>query len=126
MQKGMTYIVLPRMQPEKSFKRFRFISSGSFQLFVGPASSGDFEQMNVLFSTRAVSAGWEWHQKLLGRNCGLSGVKKFFSTSFWQIARYSFSEPSHIWMLSGRQSSTASATHFLREAGASQHDTSFI
>ena len=39
MLKGITYIVRPLMQPAKSFLRVFFISTGSTQLFVGPASS---------------------------------------------------------------------------------------
>ena len=59
MLKGTTYIVLPFIQPLKSPLRVFFISSGSCQLFVGPASRGVFEQINVLSSTRATSAGSE-------------------------------------------------------------------
>ena len=41
---------------------FFFISSGSTQLLVGPASSGLRQQMNVRSSTRATSAGSERHR----------------------------------------------------------------
>ena len=39
MLKGMTYIVRPFMQPSNRPSSMPFISSGSIQLFVGPASS---------------------------------------------------------------------------------------
>ena len=44
-QNGITYIVRPRMQPSKTPARVRFISAGSAQLLVGPASSSFVEQM---------------------------------------------------------------------------------
>jgi hypothetical protein len=45
MLNGMTYRVRPRMVPSKSVWSFAFISAGSTQLLVGPASSRVFEQM---------------------------------------------------------------------------------
>ena len=42
---GMTYIVRPVMQPAYSPRMMAFISSGSIQLFVGPASFSSTEQM---------------------------------------------------------------------------------
>ena len=57
MQKGMTYIVRPRMQPSYRPRMMPFISSGSIQLLVGPASSSFTEQMKVWSSTRATSSG---------------------------------------------------------------------
>src|SRR5436189_6263033 len=39
MLNGITYIVRPRMQPSNNLRRRGFISFGSTQLFVGPASS---------------------------------------------------------------------------------------
>ena len=59
MEKGITYIVRPFMQPlNRPFclpQRIAFISTGSHQLFVGPAATFVFEQMNVRSSTRATS-----------------------------------------------------------------------
>ena len=49
----------PFIEPVKHFASASFISAGSRQLYVGPASSADFEQMNVNSSTRATSAGSE-------------------------------------------------------------------
>ena len=57
MLNGITYRVRPFMQPEKSPFSFAFISAGSAQLLVGPASSSVGEQMKVRSSTRATSAG---------------------------------------------------------------------
>ena len=66
MQNGMTYIVRPRMQPRYSSVMTDFISSGSIQLLVGPASASSSEQMNVRSSTRATSLGSEAHQNEFG------------------------------------------------------------
>src|SRR5688500_10818318 len=57
MQNGMTYIVRPRIEPRYSSVIVCFISAGSTQLLVGPASAGSAEQMNVRSSTRATSEG---------------------------------------------------------------------
>ena len=59
MLKGHTYMVRPRMQPSNRPVSVRFISSGSVQLLVGPASSTFREQMKVRSSTRATSPGSE-------------------------------------------------------------------
>ena len=59
MQNGTTYIVRPRMAPRNRSVRSERISSGSSQLFVGPASSCLSEQMKVRLSTRATSRGSE-------------------------------------------------------------------
>ena len=48
-------MVRPAIAPRRISWIFAFISSGSIQLFVGPASSLRLEQMNVLPSTRATS-----------------------------------------------------------------------
>ena len=57
MQKGMTYMVRPTMQPLYSLVRMVFICLGSIQLLVGPASFSSTEQMKVESSTRATSSG---------------------------------------------------------------------
>ena len=59
MQNGMTYIVRPRMHPRYSSVMTDFISAGSIQLLVGPASASSTEQMKVRSSTRATSVGSE-------------------------------------------------------------------
>src|SRR5689334_8274539 len=53
MQNGTTYIVRPRMHPRYSSVIVAFISAGSIQLLVGPASDSSSEQMYVRSSTRA-------------------------------------------------------------------------
>ena len=62
MLNGMTYMVRPRMDPRKSASMRNFISSGSIQLLVGPASFLFFEQMKVRLSTRATSRGSDRHR----------------------------------------------------------------
>ena len=59
IEKAITYMVRPRMQPSK--RRFSFwrISMGSSQLLVGPASSFCPLQMKVRSSMRATSLGCE-------------------------------------------------------------------
>src|ERR1700710_740011 len=66
MQNGMTYIVRPRMPPRYSSVMTDFISAGSIQLLVGPASASSTEQMKVRSSTRATSLGADGHQNELG------------------------------------------------------------
>lgn len=75
MQNGITYIVRPRMHPVNSLSNLAFISSGATQLFVGPASSFRSEQMNVLASQRATSAGSDRARKLPGLRVSESLVK---------------------------------------------------
>ena len=62
MENGTTYIVRPRIDPLNSSVSLPRISSGSFQLLVGPASDSRVEQMNVRSSTRATSPGSECAQ----------------------------------------------------------------
>ena len=45
IEKGTTYIVRPFIEPAKRPRSVSFISSGSRQLLVGPASSSVVEQM---------------------------------------------------------------------------------
>ncbi len=45
MLNGMTYIVRPRMHPRYRSVIVDFISAGSIQLLVGPASASSSEQM---------------------------------------------------------------------------------
>ncbi len=59
IENGITYMVRPRIEPAKTRASVCFISAGSAQLFVGPASSCFSEQMNVRASTRATSDGSE-------------------------------------------------------------------
>src|ERR1700694_1099041 len=66
MQNAMTYIVRPAIAPRYSSVITVFMSTGSIQLLVGPASEGCCEQMEVRSSTRATSSGSDVHQKELG------------------------------------------------------------
>ena len=66
-------MVRPRMQPSNSWRRRAFISRGSTQLLVGPASALWMLQMKVRSSTRATSEGSERARKLPGR---LSAVER--------------------------------------------------
>ncbi len=55
----MTYNVRPLMHPVNRRMRVFFMSTGSTQLLVGPASSALQKQMNVRSSVRATSEGSE-------------------------------------------------------------------
>src|SRR5258708_21126149 len=92
---GMTYIVPPCMQPSSKVRNVSFISRGSVQLLVGPASSFLRLQMNVRSSTRATSLGSEKHAKLLCRLISSSLMNVPFSTSREHNSSYSFADPSH-------------------------------
>jgi hypothetical protein len=59
MLNGTIYVVRPRITPRKRSRSSVLISRGSRQLFVGPASRGDCEQINLRCSTRATSSGSE-------------------------------------------------------------------
>src|SRR3954463_8596859 len=108
MQNGMTYIVRPRMHPRYSSVMTDFISAGSIQLLVGPASASSTEQMKVRSSTRATSLGSEAHQNELGFFS--RRVKVPASTSFWVSRSPSSSLPSTHTNWSGVVSSAISCT----------------
>ncbi len=110
MQNGITYIVRPRMHPSKIPANVWRISAGAIQLLVGPASCSRSEQMNVRSSTRATSPGSDAHQKLFGRNSGLSLVNVPFSSSRVVSRSHSSGEPSHQTTASGLVSSAISRT----------------
>src|SRR3954462_10758749 len=99
------------MEPRKSSVSTSRISSGSRQLFVGPASSSDAEQMNVRSSTRATSPGSERARYEFGRLASESFSNVPASTSCWQSWSYSSAEPSHQWIDSGCVSVAISSTH---------------
>src|SRR3954465_1790539 len=92
MQNGMTYIVRPRMHPRYSSVMTDFISSGSIQLLVGPASASSTEQMKVRSSTRATSLGSEAAQNELAFLSSLTNVPA--STSLPVSRSHSSSVPS--------------------------------
>src|SRR5436190_4278254 len=95
MLKGITYKVLPSIQPIMRLLSLRFISSGSIQLLVGPASCLRRLQMKVLSSERATSLGSVKHAKLFGRFLGFKRINVPLFTSRLQRLSYSSREPSH-------------------------------
>src|SRR3954447_18751291 len=101
MQNGTTYIVRPLMQPRYSDVMVAFISAGSIQLLVGPASAGSTEQMKVRSSTRATSPGSVCAQYELARFAGSSRTREPAATSASVSRVHSSSEPSHQTMRSG-------------------------
>src|SRR4051795_1119913 len=108
MQNGMTYMVRPRMHPRYNSVIVAFISAGSHQLLVTPASDSSNEQMKVRSSTRATSSGSEAAQNELGLAGSRTNVPA--STSFVFIRSHSCTEPSHHTTLSGEVSSATSRT----------------
>ena len=111
MLNGMTYIVRPRIEPSKRALSFGFISFGSTQLFVGPASSSFSLQMKVRSSTRATSLGSDHARKEFGRSVSLRRLKVPESSSSWHMRSYSACEPSHHSTLSGLHKAAISLTH---------------
>ena len=89
MQNGMTYMVRPCMHPVNIFVILAFISTGSAQLLVGPASTASLEQMNVQPSTRATSRTSDRHRKELGRFFSFSRVNVPDFTSCWHRSAFS-------------------------------------
>src|SRR4030042_3564431 len=96
MQKGMTYMVRPRMQPSKRAINFSFLSAGFTQLLVGPASDLLREQIKVRLSIRATSLGSERLRKQFGRFSSFRRMKVPLSTISLQRLLYSSCEPSQI------------------------------
>ena len=101
MQKGMTYIVRPRMHPSNSRRSVCRISFGSTQLLVGPASCFRWLQMKVRSSTRATSLGSDRARKLLGRRAGLRRLRVPAEIICSQSRSDSAVDPSHQWIDSG-------------------------
>ena len=114
MQNGTTYIVRPRMQPSNSARRRAFISRGSTQLLVGPASSlriaADEGAVLDPRHVRGIGAG----QEAAGALVGSSGTSVPPPTSSPHSRRYSCSEPSHQTMRCGRVRFATSITHWRR------------
>ena len=93
IEKGMTYMVRPFMQPLYSASMAGFSSSMLTQLFVGPASSLFFVLIKVRASTLATSLGSERNKKLFSRF--FSGVARPSSTICPIRESYSCFVPSH-------------------------------
>src|SRR3954468_21929282 len=111
IENGTTYIVRPSIELSKSSRSTSFISPGSRQLLVGPASDSFSEQMNVRSSTRATSPGSERARYEAGRLASDSFSNVPASTSPPQSLSYSSEEPSHQWIELGRVSAATSSTH---------------
>ncbi len=114
MQNGTTYIVRPVMHRRYSAVMVRFISAGSIQLLVGPASASSSEQMKVRSSTRATSEGSVRAQKELGLTAGFSATSVPASTSSAVSRCHSAGDPSHHTTRSGVVSSATSRTQASR------------
>src|SRR5580698_3451617 len=99
------------MQPLNFSSMSAFISTGSAQLLVGPASSRVREQIKVRSSMRATSLGCERARNELGRNLSLSRTNVPLRTINSQSAWYSPSEPSHQCTLSAWHNQDISWTH---------------
>src|SRR6476620_6386039 len=84
------------------------MSTGSIQLFVGPASAWNREQMKVRASTRATSSGSETHQKEFGLRS--SRTKVPLSTNCVVSRSHSPALPSHHTTSSGAVRSAISST----------------
>src|ERR671911_3148258 len=107
----MMYMVRPRIHFDRSGFNVCFISRGSIQLLVGPASSFLRLQMKVLSSTRATSLGSEKHAYELGRFFSFSLMNVPFSTSRLHSSSYSSLLPLHHLIWSGSQRIAISFTH---------------
>ena len=117
MEKGITYIVRPFMAPVNFSFRVAFISVGSAQWLVGPASSSFSQQMKVRDSTRATSEGRDRARKELGRFSSLSFVNTPLSTICAVRRSHSSCEPSVNSTASGVVSSAIFATHSSTSSG---------
>src|SRR6476469_10987461 len=95
MQKGMTYNVLPFIEPSNKSFKMSFIFPGSIQLLVGPASSLRRLQIKVLSSTLATSLGSLKQAKLFGLFSSFKRMKVPLSTKRSQNCLYSSFDPSH-------------------------------
>src|SRR3954468_8997404 len=94
MQNGTTYIVRPRIEPRYSSVSVAFISAGSTQLLVGPASASTAEQINVRCSTRATSDGSVRSQNEFGFFSSFSRTMVPAAISSPVSSAYSASDPS--------------------------------
>ena len=114
MENGITYIVRPRMQPSNRRSSVRRISRGAIQLFVGPASSLSWLQMNVRSSMRATSLGCDRARCEFGRSFSFRRMNVPALSNSAHKRSYSAREPSHQWMRSGLERRATSETHCRR------------
>src|SRR5437764_11340858 len=93
-------MVRPRIAPSSNPYSFEYVSDGSDQLFVGPASSLVDVQMNVTFSTRATSFGLERCKYDRGPFSSFNLISTFCFNDSATRNSFSRSEPSHHTMFS--------------------------
>ena len=105
--------VRPRMQPSNSCSSRAFISRGSTQLLVGPASALWMLQMKVRSSTRATSPGPSGRGSCRGASrCSAGSACR--ADQLRAQPSILPSEPSHQTMRCGRVSCATSITHWRR------------
>ena len=101
-------MVRPRIAPFSRPCSFEYVSAGSDQLFVGPASSFVGVQMKVNCSTRATSFGFERCKYERGTFLSFSLISTFCRSACSSRKLCSRSDPSHQKMFSGLVSSSTS------------------
>ncbi len=116
MEKGITYMVRPAMQPLKRPRSLAFMVSGSCQLLVRPASEARLLQMKVRSSTRATSEGSDRARKHPGCISGFRRRKVPALINSLQSWSYSASEPSLQCTSAGWQRAVISSTQASRAA----------
>src|SRR5437764_1393013 len=97
----MTNIVRPRIAPLRSSRSFAYVSVGSAQLFVGPASCFVGVQTKVNCSTRATSFGFDRCRYECGTFFWFSSINTFCLSDSAIRNSFSRSEPSHQKIFSG-------------------------
>src|SRR5260370_31620418 len=97
----MTNIVRPRIAPLSSSRSFAYVSVGSAQLFVGPASSFVGVQTKVNCSTRATSFGLDRCRYERRNFFSFSSIRTFCLSDSAIRNSLSRSEPSHQKIFSG-------------------------
>src|SRR3954454_2793362 len=106
----MTNIVRPRIAPLSNCLSFAYVSSGSVQLFVGPASCFVGVHTKVHCSTRATSFGLDRCRYERGTFFSFSSIRTFCLSDSAIRKSFSRSEPSHQKMFSGCVSVAISCT----------------
>src|SRR4051794_14076542 len=97
----MTNMVRPRIAPLSNSRSFPYVSAGSDQLLVGPASCFVGVQTKVNCSTRATSFGLDRCRYDRGTVFSFRSIRTFWLTDSAIKNSCSRSEPSHQKMFSG-------------------------
>src|SRR5947208_12937330 len=103
-------MVRPRIAPLSKPCNFEYVSAGSDQLFVGPASDFVGVQMKVNCSTRATSFEFERCKYECGTFLSFSLISTFCFNDSEIRKSCSCSDPSHQKIFSGSVSSSTSCT----------------